>query len=47
MKDRRDEGLWAWKQRENHNRMIDAQAGNRPGALDGDVKGKQLGLVSA
>lgn len=31
MKDRRDEGLWAWRQTENHNRMIAFQEG-RPAA---------------
>lgn len=27
MKDRRDEGLWAWRQPENHNHMIELQEG--------------------
>jgi L-ascorbate metabolism protein UlaG (beta-lactamase superfamily) len=36
MTDRRDEGLWTWKQRENHNRMIALQeSGAR--AADGPV----------
>ena len=28
MKDRRDEGLWAWRQPENHNHMIELQSGS-------------------
>jgi L-ascorbate metabolism protein UlaG (beta-lactamase superfamily) len=45
MKDRRDEGLWGWKQRENHNRMIALQQGAAPGAPDGDPVNKPAGGV--
>lgn len=39
MKDRRDEGSWAWKQAGNNRRLIDLQEGG-PGdpAADGEVE---------
>lgn len=33
MTDRRDEGLWAWRQRENHNHMIALQGARRPASV--------------
>ena len=38
IKDRRDEGLWAWKQKENHNRMIALQERALSPSGDGAVE---------
>jgi L-ascorbate metabolism protein UlaG (beta-lactamase superfamily) len=38
MKDRMDEGLWAWRQAENHNHMIELQKGKPPASADAVVE---------
>jgi L-ascorbate metabolism protein UlaG (beta-lactamase superfamily) len=38
MKDRRDEGLWAWKQKENNNRMIAFQERDLKPEADGAIE---------
>lgn len=38
MKDRSEEGLWAWRQTENHNHMIDLQERSPNSSSDGSVE---------